>query len=128
VNTTAPGKATVTLRATNGNTSSGNEFEFNSSSKTFVVEVISAVVETAIPLEHEITVSPNPSSGLATVSFPQGKVSFIRITDVKGSTVHEQTVTASAKSINVPTSQWRKGLYLVQVAVGDRYVIKKLIL
>lgn len=94
--------------------SSGNKMSGNGASSEEAVPEEMAVVE-------KIQVSPNPSSGLFTITLPTGfePVNY-EVTDMNGRVVTRQTIN-SARRFNVDLTQAAKGIYLIRMVDKDQH-------
>jgi hypothetical protein len=63
-----------------------------------------------------VIVAPNPNSGTFTVTLGNDETATIRVVDMLGKTVYNQTTNSS--SVYVDLSQYPKGLYFVEVNNG----------
>ncbi|HQQ97542.1 MAG TPA: T9SS type A sorting domain-containing protein [Cyclobacteriaceae bacterium] len=79
----------------------------------------SAIVAVEImEAHHPYTVYPNPASEVVHISFRAGEApDGLRILDVMGSSVQFEYV-ADEKGIRIPTSDFKPGMYLIQIIHG----------
>ena len=79
-------------------------------------------------LEDEISVYPNPTTGIFTINFPfeVGEEDvFIQITDVTGKTIYCKDVVSLVSTIDI-TSQ-PAGIYLIKIQTENEIIIKKIL-
>jgi hypothetical protein len=104
---------------------------------SFTICEIDPFVITGIPDEvfllRNAVVYPNPASDELTISItglPQGKTMLVKLIDAKGETVKETNVITSDKiyQLKYITSSLPKGIYLVQMLIGEQLLSKKVVL
>src|SRR5688572_23226062 len=71
-----------------------------------------------------VSVFPNPSNGLFSLSLPKGKSYQLEVSDLSGKTVLKQT---SASNANLNLKNQAKGIYLLKVTTEGSTAVRKLI-
>jgi DTW domain-containing protein YfiP len=76
---------------------------------------------------------PNPASDELTVSItdlPEGKTMLLKLIDATGSTLQETRTISHTKiyQLKYNTSTLPKGIYLVQICVGEQLLSKKIVI
>jgi hypothetical protein len=81
----------------------------------------------AIQGEFDISIYPNPNSGLFTVTAGDGigTLLLIKITDMQGKTVFEKS--NAPKTVSVDLSKYPNGNYSIAVTDGENHVVKNII-
>jgi len=75
----------------------------------------------------DITVSPNPSNGIFTLDFNQVDTSgFFRVFDLSGKILHDGSIDFQKTKLNL--SDYHRGIYLVEIVIGDDVYHEKLVL
>ncbi len=77
-------------------------------------------------LARSLSVYPNPSAGLFTVSLPQGKAFEMEVTDLTGKTIMKQTVKGNATQLDLKTQA--QGVYMLKITSEGASAIQKLII
>ncbi len=95
------------------------------------VAVITTGVNQLTMDNGELTIYPNPTSGVFTVSSSKFQVSSLRVVNVLGecvyqSEIHASTGSASAKS-EIDLSAEGKGIYFVEVKTNDGVMMRKVV-
>ncbi len=68
--------------------------------------------------EGSIRIFPNPTGSFAYISFDMKGEKTVRIFDMTGKKVWEQTT--GSGFVEIPVSHWKKGVYVVRMETGDR--------
>lgn len=128
--TSAPGKAVITIKLTNGNTMNESTFGFNSTSVSFSVEVLDEVTGFKKKAKSEIKIYPNPvDAGILTVDLSgMPGLRTVEVTDTRGLVAlripHEQ---GSENELTINTAGWKPGLYFIKIAVGRKRITEKIV-
>ncbi len=77
-------------------------------------------------LARSLSVYPNPSAGLFTVSLPSGKTFEMEVTDLTGKTIMKQTVKGNATQLDLKTQA--QGVYMLKITSEGASAIQKLII
>lgn len=99
-----------------------------SNGRTGLIE--STVVSTNNQLVLPLSVYPNPAKNHIFVDLPKNSNSAVmRICDIRGRTMMEENINAEENSsFEVETSGLKPGIYFVQIPVGDKMHIGKLVI
>lgn len=75
-----------------------------------------------------LSIYPNPSNGFVTIDFPDVYSANVLVTayDFESKLIFEKNFQNS--SVNIDTSDWRKGLYCIQFKNENNFITKKLII
>lgn len=89
------------------------------------------VIETPDGKSVEMTLTPNPASVAATLTFTgdfQGEATYT-ITDITGKKIssHQTTIYQGEQSINIPVSQLASGIYHVTLNIGNQSATTRLV-
>jgi hypothetical protein len=121
VNTSSPGKTTIMLQLTNGNTDAPAGFSFNEATVTFDIEVVDVITAVKKNESEEISVFPNPAKEQELVVDVGGDGRYrIDIVDSRGRSVFQASDVSGP--LHVLTSGWASGVYIVTVAGQDNIV------
>ncbi len=77
-------------------------------------------------LARSLSVYPNPSAGLFTVSLPSGKAFEMEVTDLTGKTIMKQTVKGNTTQLDLKTQA--QGVYMLKITSEGASAIQKLII
>lgn len=73
---------------------------------------------------HNIQLYPNPAQDLVTIANNNGTISAVRIFDVSGKRIYNNSENQTTE-ININTSAFAKGLYLIEITTEDKHKINK---
>ncbi len=76
-------------------------------------------------LEQRLTMSPNPVSGLLTVSVGNGNIRTVEIIDLRGTTYKQDSFSGTTATLDI--SQLPTGTYIVRVSTNNGIAYKKLV-
>lgn len=76
--------------------------------------------------EKLLSIYPNPSSGIFTLSLPENKAGQIKVTDLTGKIILNQFIKEKEAKINLQNAP--KGIYLVQVITAGQTYTRRIIL
>ncbi len=74
---------------------------------------------------QDIVVFPNPNSGIFTVRVPKNKSGTLKVVNMLGQTVYENSFSAIVERVFVNIPSLSKGLYNLSVVINDKMVVKK---
>ena len=77
---------------------------------------------------QDIVVFPNPNSGIFTVRVPKNKSGTLKVVNMLGQTVYENSFSAIVERVFVKIPSLSKGLYNLSVVINDKMVVKKFII
>ncbi|MFT2007144.1 T9SS type A sorting domain-containing protein [Pontibacter sp. 13R65] len=84
------------------------------------------------PDEYEISIYPNPNSGVFTVSLPEAEApqAELRIMNVIGNEIHREVLTRSNAqfSTTINLSKYAKGLYYVKLETDNFSAIRRVVI
>ena len=127
--TSAPGRAVVNVKLTNGNMTDESVFGFNSMRVSFIVEVIDVVTSITKEVSDEIEIYPNPADAdKFTVVLPAfQRMGNVSILNALGQPVLRLTAAELLKNqIIIDTSGWKPGLYLLNISTESRDFTRKI--
>ena len=78
--------------------------------------------------QEEISIYPNPSNGLFTISATGTKIKEVRVMDVMGRLVNSEELKANSTSATIDMSGYAKGVYFVRVQTENGIINKKVII
>lgn len=100
----------------------GNDLGCNSSEE--VEEACLTNIDEQTAFQGDFIIAPNPASNSVMISSISGKKSdLVRVMDLKGNTLFEETHPGSKLNI----SSFSKGLYLLAIFIDDQVLIRKLL-
>jgi hypothetical protein len=81
-------------------------------------------------LSSEISIAPNPSSGKISVGFEMTdqKEATLILLDINGKLLLRTRKGNTAKKVEIDLSEFSDGIYLMKIIVGNRMVIKKVLI
>ena len=74
---------------------------------------------------QDIVVFPNPNSGIFTVRVPKNKSGTLKVVNMLGQTVYENSFSAIVERVFVNIPSLSKGLYNLSVVINGKMVVKK---
>ena len=74
---------------------------------------------------QDIVVFPNPNSGIFTVRVPKNKSGTLKVVNMLGQTVYENSFSAIVERVFVNIPNLSIGLYNLSVVINDKTVVKK---
>jgi len=74
---------------------------------------------------QDIVVFPNPNSGIFTLRVPKNKSGTLKVVNMLGQTVYENSFSAIVERVFVNIPSLSKGLYNLSVVINDKMVVKK---
>ena len=74
---------------------------------------------------QDIVVFPNPNSGIFTVRVPKNKSGTLKVVNMLGQTVYENSFSAIVERVFVKIPNLSIGLYNLSVVINDKTVVKK---
>ncbi len=77
-------------------------------------------------LANSLSVYPNPSAGLFTVSLPKGKTFEMEVTDLTGKVIMKQIVKANATQLDLKGQA--QGVYMLKISSEGNTAIQKLVI
>ncbi len=77
-------------------------------------------------LASSLSVYPNPSAGMFTVSLPKGKAFEMEVTDLTGKVIMKQTVKGNAAQLDLKGQA--QGVYMLKIASEGNTAVQKLII
>src|SRR5690606_21100977 len=82
------------------------------------------------PTSRELTIYPQPVTGLATLQLNSGHSSGadVTITDALGREVYRTRAGAETTRLQVNTAQWEPGFYIVRMRSGGQQVVKNMLI
>jgi glucuronoarabinoxylan endo-1,4-beta-xylanase len=128
-NTSAPGKSVITVKLSNQNAVSSSTFGFNSSERKFVVEVVDAITSLKKSEAEELKVYPNPTTRGLVVEFQSSPIErLMEINNNQGLTVYTGKILPGQRYLEVETSRWEKGFYVLKLGGGKERVTRKIVI
>jgi hypothetical protein len=76
-------------------------------------------------------VYPNPATQSFKVNFDKQKVNAIKVRDLLGKTLFSEAISSLGNhegTIEINSSKWAKGIYLVEVNTASRSFVQKIII
>ncbi len=77
----------------------------------------------------KISVSPNPTNGIVTVSLPELVNANLTVSDISGKLLKNYSISNTQKSVSIDLSDLNSGLYFVKIISGqntyNQTVVKK---
>lgn len=116
----AAGTATITVTTVDG-----------SIKATCVITVNNLVGISENSLNDLVSVYPNPTTDFVTIDFGNSldnSVARIQIVDLLGKEVYQSGKVSQTSVLQINTSQFSKGVYIVNITVGTEKVCKKLVI
>lgn len=92
-----------------------------------IVSCVTGVGINDIESANEISIYPNPSTGVYTLSLPENENFQISIVDLMGREVYSKSI-SNTKSLSIDISNQASGLYMMKLKSSKGTVIKKLVL
>jgi len=92
-----------------------------------IVSCVAGVGINDIESINDISIYPNPSAGVYTISLPENEAFQISIVDMIGREVFTKT-TSNTKNVSIDISNQASGLYMLKLKSSKGTVIKKIVL
>ena len=122
----ALGTYAIAIKVYKWRTVGSNKILIGSSIRDMLINVTSlASVSQNNTLENDVSVFPNPSTGIFTIEFSE-KISAIEIYNTLGEKIYQSTITTLQSEINL--SNKPKGIYFLRIIAEDKIHTQKLII
>lgn len=130
----APGWYTICLTITDANgcgssyCSHDTLYKFDSNSTMISVYVISSITGVAENYlsDADVTVYPNPASGIFTVKNEKMQINYVEVYNVFGEKVYSHNMNVKSATFNMSGAD--SGIYWLKLNTGDRTITQKLVL